>query len=45
MAYPEAAGERAMKVQEVLMKALSGEWSGGRSVRRRRGLWPNGCLV
>ena len=25
MAYPEAAWERAMKVQEVLLKALSGE--------------------
>jgi len=27
MAYPQAAWERAMKVQDVLMKALSGEWS------------------
>jgi hypothetical protein len=25
MAYPEAAWERAMKVQEVIMKALTGE--------------------
>jgi transposase len=26
MSYPEAAWERAMKVQEVIMKALTGEW-------------------
>ncbi len=26
MSYPEAAWGRAMKVQEVLMKAISGEW-------------------
>ena len=25
MSYPEAAWERAMKVQEVIMKALTGE--------------------
>jgi hypothetical protein len=25
MVYPEAAWERAMKVQEVIMKALTGE--------------------
>jgi transposase len=27
MSYPDAAWERAMKVQDVLMKAISGEWS------------------
>jgi hypothetical protein len=27
MAYPEAAWERAMKVQDVLLKAISGEWT------------------
>lgn len=27
MAYPQAAWERAMKVQEVLLKAIGGEWS------------------
>jgi transposase len=27
MAYPRAAWERAMKVQEVLLKAIGGEWS------------------
>ena len=26
MAYPDAAWERAMTIQEVLLKALSGEW-------------------
>jgi transposase len=26
MSYPDAAWERAMKVQDVLMKAISGEW-------------------
>ena len=31
MSYPEAAWERAMKVQEVMLKALSGEihWVSG----------------
>lgn len=27
MSYPDAAWERAMKVQDVLMKGISGEWS------------------
>ena len=27
MSYPDAARERAMKVQDVLMKGISGEWS------------------
>jgi hypothetical protein len=31
MSYPDAAWERAMKVQDVLMKAISGEWSWGRA--------------
>ena len=26
MPYPEAAWERAMTVQEVMLKAISGEW-------------------
>jgi hypothetical protein len=31
MAYPDAAWERAMKVQDVILKALSGEIHGFRA--------------